>query len=143
MLYLFAPIAYPEYQWFMGAILSVEINTWFLIARRLVYGSRNNATTTPPSTLLSVTQFIISSLFYLSWIVIRCYLYPSYLIWFFVMAEERIRETQVYFHNEMIFICVHTVLCLLNLKWSYDLFTPIVKRWLGLGPKQVTISSGL
>jgi hypothetical protein len=75
--------------------------------------------------------------------VIRCYLYPSYLLWFFVMAEERIRETQVYYHNEMIFICVHTILCILNLKWTYDLFTPIIKRWLGLGPKQVTIQSGL
>ncbi|KAG7349562.1 TLC domain containing protein [Nitzschia inconspicua] len=144
MMYLIGPIAYPEYRWFMGAILSVEINTWFLICRRLVYRnyyspSSNDST----NVLLPVVQLVVSAMFYITWISIRCYLYPSYLFMFLRMADDRIRETGVFFHKEMIFITVHTVLCALNIKWTYDLFTPIIKRWLGIGPKQMVVQNGL
>lgn len=145
MMYLIGPIAYPEYRWFMGAILSVEINTWFLICRRLVY--RNSYGPPSPASkehpLLPMAQTIVSAMFYITWIGIRCYLYPSYLFMFLRMADERIRETGVFFHKEMIFITVHTVLCALNIKWTYDLFTPIIKRWLGTGPKQMVVQNGL
>lgn len=155
MLYLIGPIYYPEYRWFMGAILSVEINTWFLIARRLVYrnysniptGKNNRPTTTAILDVVShvfpLVQRTVSTMFYITWIAIRCYLYPSFLVMFYHMADERIRETGIYFHSEMIFIPVHTALCALNLKWTYDLFTPIIKRWLGTGPKQLVVQNGL
>mmetsp|Transcript_29394 Transcript_29394/g.55136 ORF Transcript_29394/g.55136 Transcript_29394/m.55136 type:complete len:280 (+) Transcript_29394:69-908(+) len=152
MLYLFAPVVYPEYRWFMGAILSVEINTWFLICRRLVYrnngpvGTTSTSNNNNPSLSPAVHPILattVSAMFYITWILIRCYLYPSYLIMFVKMADERIRETGVFFHNEMIFIVVHSALCVLNLKWTYDLFTPIIKRWLGMGPKTVVVQNGL
>jgi hypothetical protein len=59
------------------------------------------------------------------------------------MARERIQETGVFFHPEMIFIIVHAALCALNLKWTYDLFTPIIKRLLGSGPKTLVVQNGL
>jgi glucan phosphorylase len=58
-------------------------------------------------------------------------------------ADERIRETGVFFHKEMIFITGHTVLCASNTKWTYDLFTHIIKQWLGIGPKQMVVQNGL
>ena len=154
MMYLAAPIFYPEYRWFMGAILSVEINTWFMICRRLVYRNSYGGPTSNShasninndwwiDAILTLVQKTVSTMFYITWIAIRCYLYPSYLVMFFRMADERIRETGVFFHNEMIFIVVHTALCALNIKWTYDLFTPIIKRWLGIGPKQIVVQNGL
>ena len=34
LLYILVPFSYPEYDWAMGYCMLVEINTWFLIARR-------------------------------------------------------------------------------------------------------------
>lgn len=65
------------------------------------------------------------------------------LVTFFQMAAERIQETGVYFHWPMMFIPAHAALCALNLKWTYDLFEPIVKRWLGIGPKPMVVQNGL
>lgn len=82
-------------------------------------------------------------MFYLTWIWIRCVIYPGVLVTFFQMAAERIQETGVYFHWPMMFIPAHAALCALNLKWTYDLFEPIVKRWLGIGPKPMVVQNGL
>lgn len=135
MFYLMGPIIWPEYQSFVGSILSVEINTFFLIARRVVF-----KTSSPISPLL---QQFVSTMFYGTWIWIRCYVYPDILVTFLSMAVDRVRETNIYFHWEMIFIVAHAVLCVLNVKWTYDLFNPIVKRWMGNESKAVTIQSGL
>lgn len=137
MLYLVAPIAYPYLRWLMGVILSVEINTWFLICRRVVYRSNGSAKVSP------AISYTVSALFYVTWIVIRCYLYPRYMIIFLQMWMERYQQTGIVWHIEVIFMPVHFALCALNLKWSYDLFTPIIKRWLGTGPKQMVVQSGL
>lgn len=141
MVYLSAPIKYPEYRWLMGAILSVEINTWFLICRRLVY--RHNYCPSGYSKLPSVITTTVSTFFYITWVAIRCYLYPHILVLFFQMWKEAVQIRQTYFFWELLFIPVHIILCVLNLKWTYDLFKPIVNRWLGSGPKQVAVSSGL
>ena len=130
--YLFGPIAFPKYRWFMGACLSVEINTWFLILRRVVYKRK--------IALLSDT---VSACFYLSWIVIRCFVYPGIMVTFVQMAIHVVRETNQLFHWPMIFMPVHFVLCLLNLKWSYDLFMPIIKTWISKERSEVAVSSGL
>lgn len=135
MLYLIGPVYYPEYRWFMGAILSVEVNTWFLILRRVVHKSNQ-----PINLLLSKT---VSGCFYFTWITIRCIIYPGILWSFLKIAVERIQETGTYFHLPMVFIPVHFALCLLNLKWTYDLFKPIVRRWLGVGPKPMVVQNGL
>ncbi len=135
MIYLIGPIFYPEYRWFMGSILSVEVNTWFLILRRVVY-----KTSKPVSPLITES---VSAMFYLTWIWIRCIVYPGVLLKFLQLAKERIEETGTYLHLPMIFIPFHFVLCVLNFKWTYDLFTPIVNRWIGMGPKSTVVQNGL
>jgi Na+/H+-dicarboxylate symporter len=129
------PLFWPEYQCFVGSILSVEVNTFFLIARRVAF---KTSSPVPPF----VQQFI-STMFYVTWVWIRCYVYPYMFVVFVYMAIERVETTNQYIHVEMVFIVAHAVLCLLNAKWTYDLFKPIFERWLGTGPKTVTIQSGL
>jgi hypothetical protein len=118
----------------MGAILSVEVNTWFLIARRVVY-KRN-------FTKGLLANFVTSS-FYISWIVIRCFIYPSVLWMFLNMAAVAIVETQSILHWQLLFIPIHFFLCALNLKWTYDLFCPIITRWIEREQGVTKISSGL
>lgn len=136
MIYLFAPIYFPVYRRYIGGILSVEINTWLLIVRRLVY--RTNA---PPVSPLICTT--VSVLFYVTWIVIRCYVYPLFLKIYWDLWVTEVNQSGIFFHPEMVFIPVHAVLCLLNLKWTYDLFKPIISKWMGTGPKTIAVQSGL
>jgi TLC domain len=136
MLYLLAPICYPEYRWLIGAVLSVEVNTWFLICRRVVYKSSGQ----PVLPLLSEA---VSVLFYGTWILIRCIIYPAVLIVFFRLASEVIALTGTLPFLPMTFIAAHFALCVLNMKWTYDLFNPIIKRWMGTGPKTMVVQNGL
>ena len=69
----------------MGACLTVELNTWFLIARRVAY-KRNLSGTTLSN--------VIDACFYASWIIIRCIIYPAILYTFISMAIVGIAETQ-------------------------------------------------
>lgn len=141
MIYLSSPIIYPEYRWLMGAVLSVELNTWFLICRRLVYRSNYCPSGyTKVSPLITTT---VSTLFYITWIVIRVYLYPHVLVLFLYIWREQIEIQGKIFFLELFFIPVHVILCVLNLKWTYDLFNPIIKRWMGMGPKSMGVQNGL
>jgi TLC domain len=142
MLYLLGPLNYPEYRWFMGACLSVEINTWFLILRRLVYKTNNTKRT---DSLYGAAAELVSLSFYISWIVIRCYIYPAVFYIFLKLAVQKVRTTGILFHSPMLFIPVHAVLCVLNLKWSYDLFYPIFAKWWtpSAAARDETVASGL
>lgn len=135
---LFLPYFYPEYRWLTGIVLSVEINTWFLILRRVVYKSA-----TPENPVNPVVGFTVSALFYSSWIIIRCVVYPAVLMKAFSLAKEVIEETGTWMHLPIVFIPFHAMLCVLNIKWTYDLFTPIVRQWMGTAPKTVGVSNGL
>jgi hypothetical protein len=122
LVYLWGPIIWPNHSWFMGVIISVEVNTWFLIARRVLYKRRE-----------IIPQFamdVVSVGFYVSWIVVRIIVFPLILYIMLVMAHERITTTKSWMHGELPFIPLHGFFCLLNLKWSHDLFKPIIKRWL-------------
>eukprot|EP00536_Pseudo-nitzschia_multiseries_P005931 jgi/Psemu1/296048/fgenesh1_pm.121_\ len=141
MVYLAAPVYYPEYRWLMGAVLSVEINTWFLICRRVVY--RSNYCPSGYAEVSPIITTTVSAFFYFTWIAIRCYLYPHVLVLFLYMWKDEVEKTGQYFFWEVLFIPVHAVLCALNMKWTYDLFNPIIKRWLGAGPKTVAVQNGL
>lgn len=119
----------------MGPLLSVEVNTWFLILRRVVFKSSSEKPVHP------LVAYTVSGMFYFTWIVIRCIIYPWVLVTFFQLAAEEMRTTG--FHLAMTFIPLQASLCILNIKWSYDLFTPILRRWFGTGPKAVAIQNGL
>ena len=125
----------------MGAILSVELNTWFLICRRLVY--RSNHCPSGYAKFSPIITNTVSTLFYITWVAIRCYLYPHVLVLFMYLWKDEIEIQGKFFFWELLFIPVHAVLCVLNLKWTYDLFNPIIKRWMGTGPKSMLVQNGL
>ena len=107
----------------MGAILSVEINTWFLILRRILYKSGDQVSAS------IWAKKAVSMCFYVSWIIIRCFVYPALLIEFLRLSWLAIIESNRWFHWPMIYIPAHFFLCVLNLKWTYDLFAPMIKKW--------------
>ena len=84
----------------------------------------------------------VNQLFYLTWIAVRLFCYPAVLFEFLRLAVERVAETGIYWHWPMVMIPVHAFLCVLNLKWSYDLFAPMVKTLMGIG-KGGKVASGL
>ena len=133
LVYLVAPVIFNQYAWFMGAVLSVEINTWFLILRRVVYKNKVHP----------VVAETVSFCFYATWIAIRCFVYPFVLVDFLRLYIDKVQETETFFHWPMLAIPVHGMLCILNLKWTYDLFCPIVKRWVSSDAEAPTISTGL
>jgi TLC domain len=100
ILYLLIPYSRPDYQWCMGACMIVEVNTWFLIARRVF-----NKQGFPPWVLnlsvVSIRVKLISIFFYLTWILIRC----------------------------LLSVPLHAAFCVLNLRWSYDLLMSKVRYW--------------
>ena len=126
MAYLSAPLLWPQYQWFMGACLSVEINTWFLILRRVLF--KQNAS--------EFWRTTVGACFYISWIAIGIFVYPAMFVLFCIMARDKFAEAGRLVWP-MIFIPVHGFLCVLNLKWSYDLFLPLFLT------KNAKIASGL
>lgn len=141
MIYLSGPIFMPRFRWLMGSILSVELNTWFLICRRLVY--RSNYCPSGYAKVSPIITTTVSILFYTTWLSIRCYLYPHILVIFYHLWRVEVETYGRYLFWELLFVPVHVILCGLNLKWTYDLFKPIVKRWTGTGPKAAVVQNGL
>jgi hypothetical protein len=89
-------------------------------------------------------QEIVSWLFYVSWIGIRCFVYPGIMVVFLRLAHAEVVRTDSFWHWQFIFLPVHFSLCLLNFKWTYDLFQPIVKRCMYPDVDAAsTVSSGL
>jgi hypothetical protein len=69
-----------EFQWVMGACMTVEANTWFLIARRVF-----NKQAFPPWVIdlppfISIRVKLISICFYSTWVLIRCIFYPYLMV---------------------------------------------------------------
>ena len=110
----------------MGACLSVEINTFFLIARRFAYLRRD--------ALHPIVPKMVNASFYITWILVRCVLYPYIMIIYVEKAGEVLEERGTLMYSpEVAFMPVHFALCLLNLKWTYDLFRPMFGNGKGEG----------
>jgi TLC domain len=122
LIYILIPYLHPNVRYCMGACMTVEVNTWFLIARRVF-----NKQGFPPWTLielnswLSIRVKVISIFFYLTWICIRCLLYPVLLIPFYQHWYAYTKVTGTPFNILLPSIPLHGAFCLLNLKWSYEL----------------------
>lgn len=128
LLYLMVPYVSPEIRWCMGACMSVEINTWFLIARRVF-----NKAGFPPWVIdlsfVSIRVKIISVCFFVTWIGIRCILYPSMMgfivdRWWTTSAREG-----TYINFDLISPVLHTTFCVLNFKWTYDLLMSKIRYY--------------
>lgn len=120
MLYILIPYFRPKYQWAMGACMSVEINTWFLIARR-VFNKQGFSPWIIDLSFFSIRVKIISVCFYVTWIGIRCILYPILWLWLVRVWWATSLKVGTNLNLDMIAPLMHSSFCILNFRWTYDL----------------------
>lgn len=121
ILYIMIPALYPEVAWLMGSCMMVEINTWFLIARRSFNKLGSKPFKSGVSIVKSLRLVFISWSFYISWFVIRIFLYP-YLLYIIVgVTQAMIRRAGTCLHPVIMCPVVHSSLICLNTKWTIDL----------------------
>mmetsp|Transcript_58032 Transcript_58032/g.79083 ORF Transcript_58032/g.79083 Transcript_58032/m.79083 type:complete len:254 (-) Transcript_58032:605-1366(-) len=105
ILYLLIPYNIPQYGWCMSSCMLVEINTWFIIARR--YWDH---------------WPLHSFFFYVTWISIRLILYP-WLVYRFALAYlEHSAYTQNPYNPIVCAPFLQVLLVGLNIKWTRDLY---------------------
>lgn len=127
MLYIMVPRRLPHVSWLMGCCMTVEVNTWFLIARRSFNKDGQKAFQPGVSMLKSLRLMSVSVCFYVSWFAIRIFFYPY-------LGVEIVREwyniwTNVGtpFNIMLISIIIQVTLCCLNFKWTVDLIRSKLK----------------
>jgi hypothetical protein len=128
LLYIIIPHYHPEVRWCMGLCMSVELNTWFLIARRVF-----NKQGFPPWKIgyswWSIRIKVISVLFYTTWLWVRVFLYPILLWPISQIYLQQVKITGSRINSLLPGVPLHVVFCILNLKWSYDLLTSKIRYW--------------
>merc|ERR1712048_898285 len=98
--------------------MSVEVNTWLLIARRL-FNKNGIGVWEMGESKFQVK--LISIGFYATWIFIRLVVYPAlfFAIWDGYLARSKVVGS--YWHALLVAPILQIVFIVLNLKWSWDL----------------------
>jgi len=120
LIYLLVPFYRPQSRWCMGACLSVEINTWFLIARR-VFNKQGFPPWIIDLSFVSIRLKLISLCFYITWFSIRVFLYPLLLLH---LTKEYMKESKrlgTFWNIDLLPPVLQSIFCILNLKWTFDL----------------------
>ena len=106
--YILVPLIKRQYAWLMGTCLLVEVNTWFLIARRHFK--------------------IFNFAFYFTWVLIRLLIYP--LLFFVIFFTYRDHSHQVGTRFNLLFFAplFQSVFIVLNFKWTIDLLRKHTKH---------------
>mmetsp|Transcript_2876 Transcript_2876/g.5333 ORF Transcript_2876/g.5333 Transcript_2876/m.5333 type:complete len:315 (-) Transcript_2876:948-1892(-) len=141
LIYLIIPYRFPEDRWLMGACLSVELNTWLLIARR-VFNKQGFGPWVINVSFFSIRIKLISVLFYVTWFFIRCYIYPSILKVLWTLWFTQWKKTGAIFNSQyVVALILHFIFCVLNFKWTFDLF---MSKWRALrSGKPAKVDRGL
>jgi len=147
MLYMLIPLYYPELRFFMGAALSVELNTWFLISRRVFNKQGFPCWTIDLPQLVSIRIKVISIMFYVTWILIRVIIYPL-LLWDFGLRYIDVvnkKKGGSIFNIYGVIIPLHSIFVILNLKWTHELIMSKIRYWKRgkHGKKDDAVSKGL
>jgi len=141
LVYLIIPYRFSEDCWLMGACMSVEVNTWLLIARR-VFNREGFGPWVINFSFFSIRIKLISILFYVTWIYIRCYVYPSIMKVLWTLWFTQWKQTGAIFTSRYsVALFLHLVFCVLNFKWTFDLF---MGKWKALRSGKATkVEKGL
>ncbi len=138
--YLILPYFLPKVRFLMGVLMSVELNTWFLIARRVFNKQGFSPWKLDIPYFISVRVKLISIFFYTTWIMIRCVMYPYVL---YVLSFPLLRH-KGYDDVKKAVLCavfIQAIFCFLNGKWSLQLLNSKIRQWKKNGETQ--IASGL
>jgi hypothetical protein len=128
--YMLVPLFYPNLRFIMvGAFRSVDLNTWFLISRRVF-----NKQGFPPwiiglPMIISIRVKVISILFYITWVVTRCIISPILLVELMERWTRRTALMNTPFNHGAVVIILHFCFVALNFKWSYDLLRSKIRYW--------------
>lgn len=114
-IYALIPVFCPEQAINMSYIMTVEVNTWLLVAKR-VQPSR-----------------VLTWLFYITWVAIRNVFFP-YLVWVLYLEYVQVRETAGSpWHPLALAPVFQAALCVLNYKWTWELVCSLRRRAVGTG----------
>lgn len=127
--YCSLPLFIPGTYYLMGLNMSVEANTWFLIARRVFNKQGFPPWTISLSSVFSIRIKLISIFFYITWFVIRLIIFPIVLIKLIEIHEMHYEITNKPDIAVILAIMFQVVLCTLNLKWTKDLVMAKVRFW--------------
>lgn len=129
LVYLLVPVYSPRQWWCMGSCLSVEVNTWFLIARR--YFNKQGFAVWVLNLPLSFSFRIkvISVMFYITWVLLRCILYPVLMYVFTLDYLDRWEEVGSPVNILVISVFFQFLFNLLNFKWTVDLILSKINAW--------------
>mmetsp|Transcript_78432 Transcript_78432/g.229968 ORF Transcript_78432/g.229968 Transcript_78432/m.229968 type:complete len:349 (-) Transcript_78432:116-1162(-) len=129
--YICVPKMRPEYGWLMGACMLVEVNTWFLIARRACNKKGDKPFATGVPLAKSARLCVVSTCFYVSWFLIRLGFYPYLLI--VILGEWYLESVRVGTPVNLIALTpvMQCIFIFLNVKWTIDLIRSKLK---GRGP---------
>ena len=142
LFYIAFPFFRPHLRWVMGACMSVEINTWFLIARR-VFNKQGFSPWIIDLSFMSIRVKLISICFYVTWISIRCILYPIIMVFVLDMWWTHSIAVGTKFNLDLVIPILHSTFCILNLKWTYDLIMSKIRYFRRKGLIKEEISKGL
>jgi len=129
LLYICIPYQMPHVHWLMGACMCVEVNTWLLIARRVFNKQGFPPWTIVDMSFLSIRIKMISILFYVTWIAIRCLLYPYLMVPIWTLYQEHTKQVGTHWNLLLVCFPLHGIFCALNLKWTHDLLMSKVRYW--------------
>jgi hypothetical protein len=101
-----------RYQNWLSLGLLVEINTWFLTARRNV----------------SHTSVVLDGCFYLTWVLFRVILYPVVLVLFLGDFLTECETQGSVFHVGLVLLCLMLLINGMNTKWTYDLVKKVMSK---------------
>jgi len=142
LIYIMIPHLIPDLRWAMGACMSVEVNTWFLIARRVFNKQGFGPWTIGLPYLFSVRVKLISIFFYTTWIAARIVIFPSMLVVYYQMYRDPAAfQLQGSSHIMLLVMAIHSIFVFLNFRWTIDLVNSKRTQWRSKGKTKV--SSGL
>lgn len=127
--YCSLPLFIPGTYYIMGLNMSVEANTWFLIARRVFNKQGFPPWTISLPSVFSIRIKLISIFFYITWFVIRLIVYPCVLIKLFDTHETYTKIAKTPINAVLLAIVFQIALCTLNIKWTRDLIMAKVRFW--------------
>ncbi len=120
--------------------MSVELNTWFLIARRVFNKQGFSPWTLDIPYLTSVRVKLISICFYTTWITIRCIVYP-YVLYVMVFSLHNHHTFAEIKNAVRVAMGIQAIFCYLNAQWSWQLFHSKLRQWRQNG--ETKVESGL
>eukprot|EP00415_Alexandrium_ostenfeldii_P003226 UN3226 len=117
----------------MGACMIVEVNTWFIIARRAFNRKGEKPFTTGVPLWTSIRLATVSTCFYITWFVIRLGVYPWLLIVITVNWYNESVRVGTPLNILVVTPVMQCIFIFLNVKWTIDLLRSKLK---GRGPSK-------